>query len=303
MLLRLLKNWTLPLAMLIGFLGYNYLIHISFITPYLIFMMLFLTFSKIELSELKVNKIQVFLLLIQTFGCIITYLLLLPIDRILAQSAMICVICPTATAAAVITQKLGGNAAIITTYTLLSNLLCALMVPILFPIVEPNESLNFLSAFLVISRKVFLLLIMPFILSIIIRKVSVKSHQFLQKISYLSFYIWGIALAIVMGATVYALVNNGSSIRIEIQIAIVSLLVCVIQFIIGKKIGSKYNLRISSGQALGQKNTILAIWMANTYLNPIAAIGPGAYVLWQNSINSWQLWKSQKKEKEKGVEN
>jgi len=47
---------------------------------------------------------------------------------------------------------------------------------------------------------------------------------------------------------------------------------------------------------LGQKNTVLAIWMAVTYLNPLSSVGPGSYVVWQNIINSWQLWKKRKNE-------
>jgi BASS family bile acid:Na+ symporter len=31
----------------------------------------------------------------------------------------------------------------------------------------------------------------------------------------------------------------------------------------------------------------------------LASVGPGSYVLWQNVINSWQLWKKRKRE-EKG---
>ena len=40
---------------------------------------------------------------------------------------------------------------------------------------------------------------------------------------------------------------------------------------------------------MGQKNTILAIWMSQAYLNPIASVGPASYVLWQNIINSYQI--------------
>jgi bile acid:Na+ symporter, BASS family len=47
---------------------------------------------------------------------------------------------------------------------------------------------------------------------------------------------------------------------------------------------------------LGQKNTVLAIWMAVTYLNPLSSVGPCSYVVWQNIINSWQLWKKRKNE-------
>ena len=78
---------------------------------------------------------------------------------------MVCLICPTATAAAVITGKLGGNAATLTTYTLLSNLLGATMVPLVFPLVEPHEGLTFWNAFLKILGKVFPLLLSPFFIA------------------------------------------------------------------------------------------------------------------------------------------
>ena len=39
-----------------------------------------------------------------------------------------------------------------------------------------------------------------------------------------------------------------------------------------------------------QKNTGMAIWVAYMYLNPVASIGAGCYVLWQNIINSYEIW-------------
>ena len=96
--------------------------------------------------------------------------------------------------------------------------------------------------------------------------------------------------------TVRSLVVSDSSAWVELWIAMGGLVACVIQFYLGKRIGSRYNDRISAGQALGQKNTVLAIWMAYTYLNPVSSVGPGSYVLWQNMFNSWQLWKKQKNE-------
>ena len=45
---------------------------------------------------------------------------------------MVCIICPTATAAAVITSKLGGSAASLTTYTLIANIGAAIAVPYSF---------------------------------------------------------------------------------------------------------------------------------------------------------------------------
>jgi BASS family bile acid:Na+ symporter len=96
-----------------------------------------------------------------------------------------------------------------------------------------------------------------------------------------------------MGQTARSLFNSDASAWI---IALGGLMSCVVQFILGKTIGSVYKDRISAGQALGQKNTVLAIWMASAYLHPLATIAPGSYVLWQNIINSYQLWKKRKKE-------
>ena len=316
MLVRFLKNWTLPLAMLSGTLGYFILANVPFlaptkpyindliayITPLLIFAQLLLTFCKVEnLNELKPKAWHGWLLLFQTVSClaIATLLVCCPMDEIyreVFEGAMVCVICPTATAAAVITGKLGGSASTLTTYTLLSNLLAAVAVPLVFPLVEPHADMSFFVAFLKILSKVFPLLLFPFFLAWFLKAFMPRVHHFLLGFHDLAFYLWGVALAIVSGQTVRSLVISDAPVSVEILIALAGLIACCLQFFLGKNIGGRYNDRISGGQALGQKNTVLAIWMAYTYLNPLSSVGPGSYVLWQNIINSWQLWKKRKKE-------
>lgn len=295
-MLKFLRDWTLPVAMLIGVLAYPLIVYLTFLTPYLIFAMLFLTFSKVLPRDLKPTPLHGWLLLIQAAGAPLMYWVLSGWNPVVAQAALVCLICPTATAAAVVTQKLGGNAASLTTYTLASNLLAALAVPILFPLVESHEGLNFLEAFSVILQKVFVLLILPFLASVLTRQLMPRMHTKISSVSGMAFYLWGISLAIVTATTFQAILQDESPLWVEISIALIALFTCVLQFFVGKSLGSVYHDRISGGQALGQKNTILAIWMAHTYLNPISALGPGAYVLWQNIINSWQLWKKRKKE-------
>lgn len=85
-----------------------------------------------------------------------------------------------------------------------------------------------------------------------------------------------------------------SSIPEEIAIAVISFIVCIAQFYIGRRVGKHYDEKIAGAQGLGQKNTVLAIWMALTYLNPAASIGPASYIVWQNSINSFQLYLKEK---------
>ena len=277
-MLKFLKNWTLPIAMLVGAVGYPLFICLSFLTPYLIFTMLLLTFCKISPRDLKLRPLHVWLLLIQIIGALAAYLLLFRFDKIVAEGVMVCIICPTATAAAVITSKLGGSAASLTTYTLLANIGAAIAVPILF------------------LSKVFPLLICPFLAAWLLSKFLPKIHRKLLSYHELAFYLWAVSLAIVTAQTLYSLLNDPADGFTEIMIAVGALAACCLQFFFGKTIGSIYNDRISGGQALGQKNTILAIWMAHTYLNPLSAVAPGSYVLWQNIINSWQLWKKRKRE-------
>ena len=80
-----------------------------------------------------------------------------------------------------------------------------------------------------------------------------------------------------------------------IIIAFVSLFVCCAQFLIGRILGRRFGDKIAGAQGLGQKNTVLAIWMALTFFHPITSIGPAAYVAWQNTINSMQLYFKAKK--------
>ena len=181
MLLRFIKNWTLPLAMLAGTAGYFFFARvpllapvkpclnglIALLTPTLIFAQLLLTFCKVEVHELKPKAWHGWLLLFQTVSCLAVAVLLVccPMEgmyREVFEGAMVCLICPTATAAAVITGKLGGSASSLTTYTLLSNLLAAVAVPLVFPWVEPHANITFFAAFLKILSKVFPLLLLPF---------------------------------------------------------------------------------------------------------------------------------------------
>lgn len=81
-------------------------------------------------------------------------------------------------------------------------------------------------------------------------------------------------------------------------IALLSGIICCAQFYYGRKIGGINGDKVVGGQGLGQKNTILAVWMTITYLNPLASIGPAAYVFWQNTINSWQLYRRQREKME-----
>jgi BASS family bile acid:Na+ symporter len=110
----------------------------------------------------------------------------------------------------------------------------------------------------------------------------------------LTFWLWACTLTIVIGNTVnFILSPEHPDYSVEILLALGALAVCVSQFLLGKILGGAWHDRISGGQALGQKNTVLAIWLALMYAHPLSSLAPAAYAIWQNLFNSWQLWRKQ----------
>lgn len=313
-IIRFIKNWTLPIAMAMGVILYFVYVNIPFLEPtkpfvehavavlqpLLIFLMLFLTFCKVDVSELKPCRWHAVLLLIQSLSFIllagILYIFPDIHSRILIEGAMLCLICPTATAAAVVTGKLGGSAAHLTSYTILINLVTAFLVPLVVPVIHPQEGVGFLSSFLMILGKVFPLLLCPFILAVLLRYLSPKLHAFIGKYHGLSFYLWAVALTLAIAVTVKSIVHSDVSIWYQVGLAFISCIACFLQFYIGKRVGRKYDDTISAGQALGQKNTVLAIWMGYTFFTPVTAVAAGFYSVWHNVFNSYQLYLKRKEE-------
>lgn len=116
-------------------------------------------------------------------------------------------------------------------------------------------------------------------------------HTAVGKIQGISFYLWSVSLIVVVGRAVsFVLAEPREAVPSMIAMSVLALFVCLAQFGAGRIIGLRYGDPVSGAQSLGQKNTVLAIWMALTYLEPIASIGPASYIVWQNTINSAQLY-------------
>lgn len=294
-MLKKLKPYMMPISMIMGAVFHTFFGKLSFITPYLIFIMLFLTFSNLKLQQIKFNISHLWLLLFQLAGSIGVYLILQPINKTLAQGAMICVLAPTGTAAPTVTGMLGGSVASITAYSLIINIAVALAAPAFFSLVGSYQQLPFIESFWFIGQRVFVLLLLPLFSIVLLRKWKPKVVELIGSSSGFAFYVWSVALVVVTARTVdFMQLQPRSSYLLEIFIALAALVVCVLQFFAGRVLGKKYDDTIAMGQSFGQKNTILAIWMAQMFLNPLASIGPGMYVVWQNIINSYQVWLNRK---------
>ena len=161
-MLKRLKPYMMPTAITVGAIFYQFFSMLSFLTPYLIFIMLFLTYCKFKFDNIRITPLHLWLILIQILGSIMVYLILRPFNSILAQGVMICVLAPTATSAPVITGMLKGNVASLTAYSLISNLSVALIAPVIFSLIGSYNSLPFFDSFLTILKPIFVLLFLPF---------------------------------------------------------------------------------------------------------------------------------------------
>ena len=283
--------------------------------------MLFFTFCKVNPLDLRLHKWHWAVLFTQLFFSFAAYagLMYFTGDKILAQGMLMCFIMPTATAAPIIAGKMGGSIQNLTTFTLLSNFATAIIVPATFPLINPAANMSFWPAFLLILSRIAPLLLGPFFSAWILRLgykwKTGKEFVLPVKIAVVPFYLW-VASIVVLTAVVTETVISSFDILLStiLTLLVFSFFACLLQFGLGKLIGYRLPATskgtdyqdvlinpaaapktmegvssITAGQAFGQKNTSLGVWMANTYLDPLSSLGAAAYIIWQNIFNSLQL--------------
>ena len=312
---------ALWLSMLIGCVGYKLFLPLKPTLPWWIFFMLFFTFCKVNPMDLRLHKWHGVVLALQLLFSVGVYYAMMAWtgNVVLSQGLLMCFIMPTATAAPIIAGKMGGSIQNLTTFTLLSNFATAIIVPALFPLIYPAADMTFWPAFMLILSRISPLLLGPFFAAWLLRIIYKwrKKEEFVlsKRAAVVPFYLWVASITVLS-----AVVTNDVVANLEVYLSsmiyllIGSFLACLMQFGLGKMIG--YYLpapskgrdyqdvlinpaaapttmagvsSITAGQAFGQKNTSLGVWMAHTYLHPLAALGAAAYIIWQNIFNSLQL--------------
>lgn len=311
---QFIKDWTLPISMLTGAASYYAYVSIpcldsthalaseaiSYVQPFMLFCMLFVSFCKVSPHELRPRAWMFKMIAIQALsfvgmGGLIVCMPDIP-GRVIIESAMICMICPTATAAAVVTTKLKGNPSVVVSYTVMINLVASILIPSVVPFLYESGTvhMDFATSFSLIIAKVFPLLIMPLVLSWVVRYSMHRFHAWVLEQKDLAFNLWAVSLALAIAVTVKAIDQSNESVWELVGIALASLITCIIQFVSGHMIGIRHHETIAGTQSLGQKNTVFAIWMGYTFMNPVTAMAGGFYSIWHNVVNSYQLWKERK---------
>jgi len=313
---QFLKDWTLPVAIVTGTIIYLVFYWvpqldsigdtlgpvIDTIFPTTVFLTLFSTFCRVDFHQMRPHRWHVGVLVAQLGLVALNCWIILSVDasperKILWESVLTCIIGPTASASPVVTAKLGGNINTMTAFVVISSLVSAVMIPAVFPLLENTAHIDFWQAFFMILEKVAYVLVLPLVLGWLMQHYARRICEKIVSIPDLSFYLWSLSLCITSGVTVRNILRSDASLLLLLMIALLSLILCFVQFLIGRGIGRHLGEEVNSGQALFQKNTALSIWVAYMYLNPVASVGAGCYVLWQNIINSVELWDFRRREK------
>ena len=318
-IIRFLKDWTLPVSIAVGTVGYLSFYYLpqldelgtqlapvfDVIFPLFVFLTLFVTFCKVDFHQMRPHRWHTGILIAQLLLVAVNIAVILWAKQLEAsadsslftlyssllwEAVLTCIIGPAASASPVVVGKLGGNISTMTTYVLISSLASSLLIPLVFPILEQTVHVAFFDAFLIILQKVSIVLLLPLVLGWIMQHYVKRACAWIAAQPNLSFYCWAISLSITTGITVKNIVHSTATLSLLLAIAVATLALCFVQFGIGRLVGRHLGEEVNAGQALFQKNTALSIWVAYMYLNPVASIGAGCYVLWQNIINSLELW-------------
>ena len=186
-IIKFIKQWTLLCAIVFGSIVYLVFTHIAVLTPFgdyigpklvtllpvNIFLMLYITFCKIQMNDLTPRKwhfiLQGIRTLLAALSVVAANLCTDPTYKLIWEGVFICVICPTAAAAPVIVDKLGGSIASLTVYLLIANCFTSIIIPLFFPLMEKGADITFAMAAWMVLKRVLTVLVIP--LGLVLAKV------------------------------------------------------------------------------------------------------------------------------------
>ncbi len=201
-------------------------------------------------------------------------------------------IAPCAAASPVLAQFMRTDIAFVTTSVILTNPLSALCIPLILPLIlTVDKHIHVLDVLLPVVMVVGL----PLFLSSIVKNTSKSLTKYLLRFKQISFYLFLVNVWIGCGKASYFIQHeHSSSWDIFVKIAATTGIISLINFKVGEYLVAG-EIKMAGGLSLGRKNTMFALWVCLTFIDPIVAMGPIFYVIFQNSYNTWQIMQVERK--------
>jgi BASS family bile acid:Na+ symporter len=263
----------------------------SFLIQYLLMVMLFLAFLDIELKPGSFHGGVFFLLIANVAVAYLGYWAFATSNITFALVAFLTGIAPSAIASPVIVSFVEGRVEYVISAVLLTNVAAALIVPFALPaLVGADITISVWE----VLQSALVVMFVPLVLAWLVSRLSSRAQVIVRGGRRYSFSIWLANLFLISAKAADFIRNeNTGSVSILLSIALISLIVCVINFALGAWIGGR-QYRQEASQALGQKNLTFVIWIALTYINPLVAMGPMFYILYHHLYNSWLIYRFEK---------
>lgn len=248
--------------------------------------MLFFAFLGINFSLEQFSKTHLRLMVANLVIPAVLFFSLLPFGDKHALVGFVLGIAPCAAASPVLAQFMRTDIAFVTTSVILTNPLSAICIPLVLPLILIVEKhIHILDVLLPVVMVVGL----PLLLSSIVKNTSKPLTKYLLGFKQISFYLFLINVWIGCGKASYFIQHqHSSSWGIFVKIAAITGVISLINFKVGEFLVDK-KIKMAGGLSLGRKNTMFALWVALTFIDPIVAMGPIFYIIFQNSYNTWQI--------------
>ena len=265
----------------------------SFLIQYLLMVMLFFSFLDIEFRLQTFQKSILWILFANIMVAFISYALLASFDTTLALTAFMTAIAPTAIAAPVIMSFIKGHIEYVVAAVLVTNISSAIIIPVTLPFLL-GAQVNIQISVWEVLEPVVIVMFVPLILARLVSYIPMGTRRFLRTGKRFSFAIWLLNLFLISAnASSFLRQEDAGSLSTLLVIALISLVLCMINFGLGAVLGGRQNWQEAS-QSLGQKNLSFVIWIALTFINPLVAMGPTFYILFHHLYNSWSIYRFEK---------
>lgn len=299
---RHLRSILLVLAFVVGGLFHDSLSRWNGWLPFGIALMLSISFIGVDTAKLRPHRMHLWVLLgIELVGLGSFAAARLAGFPVLAESLYYCGAAPVAAAAPVIVHLLRGNVEFITMGMLMSHAVFAVLTPFLLPLVVHEPQLGYVEFMGVVARQMLTVLAAPAIISVTLRVLYPPCKAWSAKLGDVSLGIWIFNLTIISAGGIHRLTELHVGLAEVAPMALGAMLICAFGFVAGYRLGYPEFKRECS-QALGQKNTILTLYIASQpYATPLAYLGPVCYVFCHNIANAIQLALAEReREREQG---
>lgn len=288
-----LRTYLMPLAIVAGILLPQF--HgLSFSMPWLIATLMFLSFVGGATAHEKGSTrwVAVRVLAGSLFYALLTlfagWLLDWSLPVILA-GLLLC-LAPPANASPAMTRLLGGNAVLMLNLVVGGHALACFVIP---GFAAVSQGIGWNSSF-AIGNKVFWsvmpLVVLPIGSALLLRRLLPTVASRVAQLSAYTMLLWSFMVFVVISSASFnirhLLADGSFTIHGLLGVAVLSLVLALALFYTGWRLG-RGHYPIETSQGLGQKNTVLMIWVAQAYVHPVAALGPVFYVVWQNLILSY----------------